>query len=54
MNRKPDPSKQTKDCKKGDEFHCFNMRETYSDMEGEQYRCEVCGAAYYLNYEDMK
>lgn len=33
---------------------CPNMKETYSNMEGERYRCALCNQSYYLDYEDMK
>jgi hypothetical protein len=33
---------------------CPNIKETYSDMSGERYRCEKCGYSYYLDYDDMK
>ncbi len=58
-DRKPDESKRTQECKdivaKTDRLlSCPNMIETGGGFEGEQYRCEVCGAAVYLDYEDMK
>lgn len=33
---------------------CPNLYEDGGGMEGEQYRCDVCGEAYFLDYEDMK
>ena len=33
---------------------CPNMREDGGGMEGERYRCAVCGDSYFLDYEDMK
>lgn len=35
---------------------CPNIYEdtSYIDFEGEQYYCDVCGKAYYLDYDDMK
>ncbi len=33
---------------------CPFVKETYSDMEGERYRCSKCGYSYYLDYEDMR
>lgn len=51
MNRKGDKSKQPSDC---DEYKCENMKEDSSDFKGKQYYCEVCGAAYYLDYDDWK
>lgn len=38
-------------CSNGD---CPNMKCTYEGMDGERYRCAVCGESYYLDYEDMK
>lgn len=45
------------DCKNldvTDSAKCPNMKETYSDLRGESYRCEVCGESYYLDYEEMR
>jgi hypothetical protein len=33
---------------------CKNMKEVGGGMEGERYRCDVCGKSYFLDYEDMK
>ena len=33
---------------------CKNMRCTYDGMDGERYRCDVCGESYFLDYEEMK
>lgn len=33
---------------------CPNMKEVGGGMEGERYRCAVCGKSYFLDYEDMK
>ena len=33
---------------------CKNMKEVGGGMEGERYRCSVCGKGYFLDYEDMK
>jgi len=40
----------------GNWSQCPNIYETssYVDFDGEQYYCDVCGKAYYLDYEDMK
>lgn len=53
-NREPDEAKRTEECQRVGITRCPNMIETGGGFEGEQYRCEVCGAAYYLDYEDMK
>lgn len=33
---------------------CENLKCTYEGMDGERYRCDVCGRSYFLDYEDMK
>lgn len=33
---------------------CPNMKEVGGGMEGERYRCAVCGKGYFLDYEEMK
>lgn len=33
---------------------CPNMREVGGGMDGERYRCDVCGKGYFLDYEEMK
>jgi hypothetical protein len=33
---------------------CPNMKCTYEGMDGERYRCTVCGESYFLDYEEMK
>ncbi|RWP64867.1 hypothetical protein [Mesorhizobium sp.] len=33
---------------------CENMKEVGGGIEGERYRCDVCGKGYFLDYEDMK
>jgi transposase-like protein len=56
-DREPDPKRQPESCKAfGDMYYrrCQNMKEAGGGFSGERYRCEVCGAGYYLNYEDMK
>lgn len=63
-----DPAKQTAECKeKYDTYkpnpnapgfviwwHCPNIKEVGGGMEGERYRCSLCGESYFLDYEDMK
>lgn len=53
-NHKGEPTKQPNTCRERGVVRCPNMKETHSDFYGEQYRCEVCGAAYYLDYEEMR
>jgi len=33
---------------------CPNMKEVGGGMDGERYKCVVCGKGYFLDYEDMK
>lgn len=33
---------------------CPNMKEVGGGMDGERYRCDVCGKGYFLDYEEMK
>jgi hypothetical protein len=33
---------------------CTNMKCTYDGMDGERYRCEVCGESYFLDYDEMR
>lgn len=33
---------------------CTNMQEVGGGMDGERYRCAVCGKSYFLDYEEMK
>jgi transposase-like protein len=40
----PDPSSRD----------CPNMKEVGGGMDGERYRCAVCGKGYYLDYEEMR
>jgi hypothetical protein len=63
---KGDPSKQPPECKSvftsisghpqglGTWSKCPNLRETGGDMDGEWWSCEVCGARYFLDYEEMR
>ena len=49
-----DPAKQPPACREKGVTQCPNMRETGGGMEGERYRCEVCGESYFLDYDDMR
>jgi hypothetical protein len=49
-----DPSKQPPICKEKGITACPNMMETGGGFEGERYRCFVCGATYYLDYDEMR
>lgn len=33
---------------------CDHLKCTYEGMDGERYRCDVCGRSYFLDYEDMR
>ena len=52
MDRQGDNKLKPPDCKTI--YRCKNMKETYSDMEMERYRCAVCGASYRLDYDEMR
>ncbi len=52
--RNGDNSKKPNICKEKGIGRCPNMKESYSDFSGERYRCEVCGASYYLDYDEMR
>jgi hypothetical protein len=52
--RKGDDSKRIPGCTKDNENRCPYMEETGGGFAGEQYHCDKCGAAYYLDYDDMK
>jgi len=47
-----DKTKQPPECK--EDTACPNMKEVGGGFEGERYRCEVCGASFFLDYEEMK
>lgn len=49
---KGDKTKQPSECK--EDTRCPNMEECGGGFEGESYRCKVCGASFFLDYEDMK
>ena len=56
VDREPDQKLQTDECKKLESvLRCKNMKDTNpTSIDGEQYRCEVCGAAVYLDYDEMR
>lgn len=49
-----DISKKPEICKLVGVNRCPNMEEVGGGLEGERYSCAVCGAHYYLDYEEMK
>lgn len=57
MNHEPDPNKHPADCKDfGKDYYrkCRHMKETNpNDFNGENYSCNVCGAGYYIDYDEM-
>jgi transposase-like protein len=50
---KGDKTKQPPECNDGS-LSCPNLKEVGGGMEGERYRCDVCGERFFLDYEDMK
>ena len=53
-DRAGDKTKQPPECTIDENNKCPNMRCTSETMNGERYRCEVCGESYYLDYEEMR
>ena len=53
-DRKGDETKKPGICKERGITRCPNMKETGGGFEGERYDCEVCGASYYLDYDEMR
>lgn len=55
-NFKGDDAKKPAECKAKSSYgrECPNMKEVGGGFDGEQYRCEVCGAHYYLDYDEMR
>lgn len=56
-DRKGDPTKQPPNCKPKlfTRNPCQNMKErVLTDMNGETYRCDVCGESFYLDYDEMR
>lgn len=47
----PKPT-QPPECKQ--DMACPNMKEVGGGFYGERYRCDVCGAGFFLDYEEMK
>jgi hypothetical protein len=65
MDIEGDPAKQPANCKSvftpnpetpglGTWSKCPNLKEDGGGMEGEWYRCTVCGKSYFLDYDDMR
>lgn len=46
-----DAEKVGKQCPKCQEGR---VRETFSDMSGERYRCDKCTYSYYIDYDDIR
>jgi len=55
-NYPPKEEKRTEECKKlaKNWSRCKEIKETHSDFYGETYDCPVCGASYYLDYDEMR
>lgn len=51
-----DKTKQPEGCdtSKFTSNPCQNMKEVGGGFDGERYRCEVCGATFYLDYDEMR
>jgi transposase-like protein len=49
-----DPDKKPQACKQSGIVRCPNCIEVGGGFEGERYRCAVCGATYYLDYDEMR
>lgn len=51
-----DKNKQPPECdtSKYTDNPCPNMKEVGGGFEGERYRCAVCGATFYLDYDEMR
>lgn len=51
-----DPAKQPPECQAlgTNKMRCPNLVETYSGMDGERYKCAVCGEYFFLDYEEMR
>lgn len=52
MDHPGDEIKQPEGCE--EDTKCPNMRCMFEGWDGERYRCEVCGASFFLDYEEMK
>lgn len=51
---KGDPNKQPDECRASHQIKCPNLKCAYEGMDGERYRCEVCGESYFLDYDEMR
>lgn len=49
-----DTDKRTPECIRDGVTRCDNMKETGGGFEGERYKCTICNAHYYLDYDDMR
>jgi hypothetical protein len=54
MDRKGDKSKQPNNCMVDHDNRCPNLKEVGGGMQGERYRCDVCGESYFLEYDEMR
>ncbi len=54
--RKGDQDKRTEECKALTyQSSCPNLKEREdNDMSGERYDCTICGASYYLDYDEIR
>lgn len=51
-----DKNKRPPECKTDEDlFKCPHLIErNLTDMNGERYRCDVCGKSFYLDYDEMR
>ena len=55
VDRPVGPASEARQCvQAGGPKMCTNLKCTYEGMDGERYRCDVCGRNYFLDYEEMK
>jgi hypothetical protein len=47
-------TQQTACVSREDKARCPNVRCTYEGMDGERYRCDLCGYSYFLDYDEMR
>lgn len=45
---------EARKCVQANPQMCTNLKCTYEGMDGERYRCDVCGRSYFLDYEEMR
>ena len=53
-DHKGDPAKQPSKCTININNRCPHIENTYNGMDGERYRCKLCGESYFLDYDEMR